>query len=282
VNAPPPPRPGPPPREGGRGGGGLAFGVAGPPGAPALLLVHGFLGSRRDWEPVVAALAGTARCIAVDLPGHGATGDPGDDALWSLPGCADRLARLLGEVAPGGAVVAGYSLGGRVALHLATRHPSRLRAAAIISASPGLADPVGRAARRGDDERLARRLEGEGLAAFLEGWYDAPLFAPLRERPGFAGVLARRRGNDAALLARSLRTMGLGAQEPLQRALPALGLPLLFLAGERDPKFAAIARDAAAACPAGEARVLAGAGHALVEEEPGEVAAALAGLLARG
>ena len=85
-------------------------------------------------------------------------------------------------------------------------------------------------------------------------------------------MLARRRRNDPRLLARSLRTMGTGSQRSLWGDLPGLQRPLLFLAGERDAKFTALAFDAVALCPQAEAVILRGRGHALVEEDPEAVA----------
>lgn len=250
----------------------------GPPGAPALLLVHGFMGSRRDWDGVAAALARTHRCILVDLPGHGETGAPADAALWTPDGCVAALARIL--AAAGGGSAAGYSLGGRLALQLALEHPDSVERAVIISSSPGVAGECGRAQRRNMDEGLARRLESKGLEPFLEDWYRQPLFAALRQHPRFPEVLERRRRNDPLLLARSLRTMGTGVQRSLWADLPRARTPLLFLAGELDAKFTDIAFDAVARCPRGESVVLRGRGHALVEEDPAAVAQEIAGFLA--
>ena len=258
----------------------LAHDEHGLPGAPALLLLHGFMGSRRDWSPVVDALAPTHRCIAVDLPGHGETGAPKDESLWTPDGCVAALAGVL-RAAGGGSVV-GYSLGGRLALQLAIEHPAVVARAVLASASPGIAGECGRAQRRNMDEGLARRLETQGLEPFLEEWYRLPLFAALREHPRFPEVLERRRRNDPRLLARSLRTMGTGSQRSLWGDLRGLNTPLLLLAGEHDPKFTDIAFDMAARCPRAEAVVLRGRGHALVEEDPEAVAREIESFLAAG
>jgi 2-succinyl-6-hydroxy-2,4-cyclohexadiene-1-carboxylate synthase len=228
------------------------------------------MGSRHDWDPVIERLARTRRCIAVDLPGHGETGDPADESLWTPEGCVSALARLL--PADGGGSVAGYSLGGRLALQLAIEHPLAVARAALVSASPGIAGECGRAQRRNIDEGQARRLEEGGLEVFLEEWYRQPLFAALREHPRFPEVLERRRRNNARLLARSLRQMGAAIQRSLWRDLPALRVPLLLLAGERDEKFTDLAFDMAARCRAAEAVIVRGRGHALVEEDPEAVA----------
>lgn len=263
----------------------LAFEETGPPAAPAVLLLHGFMGSRRDWAAVTAPLARTRRCIAVDLPGHGETGDPENDALWTPAGCAAALAGILAAAGRGsggaaGYSVVGYSLGGRLALQLAVEFPGLIARAAIVAATPGIADEPARQARRAEDERRARRLETQGLEPFLEDWYRQPLFAALREHSRFPEVLARRRRNDPRLLARSLRSMGAGSQRSLWGELPGIRAPLLFLAGERDPKFTTLALDAVAICPRAEAAVLRGRGHALVEEDPEAVTRELAGFLA--
>jgi 2-succinyl-6-hydroxy-2,4-cyclohexadiene-1-carboxylate synthase len=258
----------------------LAFDTAGPAGAPAVLLVHGFLGSRRDWDPVVETLRATHRCIAVDLPGHGETGAPADESLWDPGACATALARLLADAGGGAGSVAGYSFGGRLALQVAAEHPDVVRRAVLVSASPGIAGECKRGQRRIQDERNARRLEKAGLDAFLDEWYGLPLFASLRAHPRFPAVLARRRRNDAALLARSIRRMGTGAQRPLWDDLPGLATPLLLLAGELDPKFTDLAFDVVARCPKAEAVIVRGRGHALVEEDPERVAQEIAGFLA--
>ena len=244
----------------------LSFEESGAPTAPAVLLLHGFMGSRLDWSPVAEALARTRRCIAVDLPGHGATGAPEDESLWTPGVCVAALAALLDR--SGGGSVVGYSLGGRLALQLAVEHPGAVNRAVILSASPGIATECGRAQRRNSDEGLARRLETQGVERFLEDWYGLPLFAALREHPRFPEVLERRRRNDPRLLARSLRTMGAGSQRSLWGDLDGLRTPLLFLAGERDAKFTALALEAVALCRRAEAVVLRGRGHALVEEDP--------------
>lgn len=258
----------------------LAFEESGPPTAPTVLFLHGFMGSRSDWVAVTETLARKHRCVAVDLPGHGETGDPGNDArsatehctepLWTPDGCVAALAGLL--AAAGGGSVVGYSLGGRLALQLAVEHPDLVSRAVIVSASPGIADEPARRARRSEDEHRARTLETQGLELFLDDWYRQPLFAPLREHPGYPAVLERRRRNDPRLLARSLRTMGTGRQRSLWGDLAGLRTPMLFLAGERDAKFTALALDAVALCRQAEAVVLRGRGHALVEEDPEAVA----------
>jgi 2-succinyl-6-hydroxy-2,4-cyclohexadiene-1-carboxylate synthase len=189
--------------------------------------------------------------------------------LW---GTADLLSQLV----PRPAFWAGYSMGGRTALHLALAHPRRVARLVLISTGAGIEDPAARAARRAADEVLARRLEDEGVESFLSFWLAQPLFATLgADRAGAEARMA----NTAEGLASSLRLAGLGAQEPLWHRLAELGrrnVPVLVVAGQHDSRYVDQARRIAAAIgPSTTLQVIAGAGHACHLERPAEVAEAL-------
>ena len=108
------------------------------------------------------------------------------------------------------------------------------------------------------------------VAAFLERWLAGPLFATL---PAEAAGRDERLANTPEGLASALRRLGTGAQEPLWDRLATLGPPALLVAGALDAKFAAIAREMAAAIgPAAELVLVGGAGHAVHLERPAELA----------
>jgi 2-succinyl-6-hydroxy-2,4-cyclohexadiene-1-carboxylate synthase len=157
-------------------------------------------------------------------------------------------------------------MGGRLCLRLALDHPDLVRALVLIGASPGLADPAERAERRRSDARLAADLESSGTSDFLERWLAQPLFKTTTPPPH---DLAARRANSPAGLAYVLRTLGTGAQDPLWDRLPELAMPVLLVAGELDAKFRAIAeRMAAAIGPSASTAWVAGAGHAVLLDQP--------------
>jgi pimeloyl-ACP methyl ester carboxylesterase len=98
---------------------------------PPLLMLHGGLGDLRMMAPVVPLFARYRQVIQVDLQGHGRT------ALGPRPlsrqAMADDMNELLARLDVGQADVAGYSLGGWVALRLAAQHPQRVRRLALVS-----------------------------------------------------------------------------------------------------------------------------------------------------
>lgn len=94
--------------------------VAGEPGHPVVVLLHGFGGSLYSWRKVVPGLAGTGfRVVAVDLAGFGYSERPDDRALYTPEGQASLLAEVLERLGIEAAHVLGHSFGGGVALRLA-------------------------------------------------------------------------------------------------------------------------------------------------------------------
>jgi len=150
--------------------------------------------------------------VLPDAPGHGGSAHI-EANLWAT---ADLLAGLV----PGAASWAGYSMGGRAALHVALAHPEKVARLVLISTSAGIEDQAARSARQAADEDLAKRVEVEGVESFLNFWMSQPLFATLS--PEQAGHEARM-VNTPAGLASSLRLAGQGAQEPLWARLAELG-----------------------------------------------------------
>ena len=237
---------------------------------PALLLLHGFTGSADDLRELAAELARDHRTISVDLLGHGRSDAPSDSSRYALECAAGDLARVLDALGEERAHVLGYSLGGRIGLGFAALRPNRVRSALLVGASAGIADAEERALRRAADEALAAALERDGLELFVTRWMAQPLFAS-QARLGperLARARESRLCNSAAGLAASLRGIGSGVQPPLHARLAQLDVPLLFVAGAEDAKFARIAADLAARALRGRSALVPDAGHAVQLESP--------------
>ena len=242
-----------------------------------LLLLHGFTGSTETWAPVLQRLAAESQIVAIDLIGHGQSDAPADWTRYSFERCVADLVELLDTLGIARTDLIGYSLGGRVALHLAAAAPERVRGLIIESASPGLADPTERRTRLASDLVLADEIERAGLEAFVHGWERQPLFASQRSLPAAERMMLRsqRLRNDSRGLANSLRGMSAGRQEPLWERLPGLATPTLILVGELDRKYCELGRQMATDLPNARLEVIPKAGHTIHLERPGHFADAV-------
>jgi 2-succinyl-6-hydroxy-2,4-cyclohexadiene-1-carboxylate synthase len=218
------------------------------------VFVHGFTQTPTSWDPVADAIDASTRAPLIPEAGDFVT-------------TAHRL-----DVGRGTYV--GYSMGGRLCLQLALDRPDHVERLVLVSASPGIADPAARAARREADERLAQEVERDGIAAFLERWLAQPLFATLpRDR---SGIDERRARNTVERLTYQLRVLGQGVQPSNWERLGELRMPVLLIVGELDTKYAEIARQMAGGIPDARVEVIPGAGHACHVEQPNAVAHLLA------
>ena len=199
------------------------------------------------------------------------------DPLASMGAVCDRVATIVRLVAAaeGAPVLVGYSMGGRIAAETMVRHPG-LPLAGLVLESTGLgpADDAARAALARRNGEWAARLREGGVAAFMDWWETLPLFATQRELPPAtrAAIRADREAHGAETLARSLEAWGAHHQAAESETVAALaqmqvaGRPVLYLAGSRDEKYAALAaRVRAADLPA---MLVEGAGHNVHLEKP--------------
>jgi 2-succinyl-6-hydroxy-2,4-cyclohexadiene-1-carboxylate synthase len=217
------------------------------------VFVHGFTQTPSSWAPI-----GTRAVL------QAATVAPRDDFV--------STALELDVEVP--ATYVGYSQGGRLCLQLALDRPEVVHKLVLVSASPGIADPDERAARREADEQLALEIERDGVDAFLERWLAQPLFATLpRER---AGIDERRAGNTVEDLTHQLRVLGQGVQPSNWERLRELRMPVLLVVGGLDTKYVDIAQRMAERIDDVRVEVIPDAGHACHLEQPERVAHLLA------
>jgi 2-succinyl-6-hydroxy-2,4-cyclohexadiene-1-carboxylate synthase len=228
----------------------------------ALVVLHGFTQTGQSAHRFRSILAGHRSVLTPDLPRHGGNHGVGG----SLAEIADFIASSLPESRVD---VLGYSMGGRVALHLALQHPQRIRRLVLIGATRGIADEAAREERRGRDDELATRIERIGTEAFLDEWISQPMF---RDLPDDEDERRSRKGQVAESLAQSLREAGTGTQRWLGDDLENIDAPTMALAGANDPRFASEA-DAIAHATGGSFALIPGAGHAAHLAQPSWTAA---------
>jgi pimeloyl-ACP methyl ester carboxylesterase len=197
------------------------YDVAGAPGAPAIVFVHGTRLTRSAWATQLAALQTAYRVVALDLPGHGTLAD----RPFTMDAAAVELERVIAEAAGGRAVVVGLSLGGYVAMDVAARSPASVRGLVLSGATQ---EPVGLlAAPYRALAWVMDRFDGPGLDA-LSAWFFRTRFPPEIAEPILAG------GFYSAGGAAAVRAI---VGERFVPRLTSYGGPVLILNGDLDVLF---------------------------------------------
>lgn len=241
-------------------------------GGPAVVMLHGFTGSRSTWLSLIPYLWPDYRPIAVDLIGHGRSASPASVERYAMDRAVDDLVEVVRSLGFERAVWMGYSLGGRTALQVAVRHPEAVSALILEGASPGLETEQERLDRIAADEKLAQLAERD-MEAFVDYWQSISLWDSQKENLSEASKMALRQGRLAQRgvgMANSLRGMGTGSQTWVGDRLAEIRVPVLLTAGSLDTKYCGIAREMVAVIPDATLRLIEGAGHCAHLERPAE------------
>jgi len=247
----------------------------GPADGPALVCLHGFLGTGSDWLPFAQELQRLRPEIQIllpDLPGHGESVNIPPDNF------SERLIESLDAARIPRSAIAGYSLGGRLALAAVIAHPHRFPAFIGISATAGIESPLERTTRREADAKLAQRLREESFDSFLRDWWSLPIFDSPKKIP-VDEFLASRLAQNPSALAEVLDAWSPGVLPALWNELPYYSGTDLLLAGESDSKYSLAARRMSEAFRSAQTQILPGCGHRLLDEAPQDLARSVAEFL---
>lgn len=214
----------------GAGGQPIAYETAGPPGAPTVLLVHGFASDRRsNWVRTrwVSTLVDAGfRVIAPDLRGHGESARPRSLAAYGLGAFRDDLTAVLDAEAPGESVhLIGYSLGARLVHDYAQTHLERVR-------SVTMGGPPVDGSFAGFDFAAARNATTTDATTRNATTRNAPESGTLNAETARYVGMASSAGNDPEALLRLAEAVRRRAFRP---RVGAAAHPLFIVAGEDDP-----------------------------------------------
>lgn len=250
----------------------LAHDVAGV--GPTVVLLHSGVADRKMWSPAIAELAHAFHVVAPDLRGFGESPLPGVEF-----GDAEDVVALLDHLAVPRAAVVGSSLGGRVALELASTHPDRVSSLVLLC-------PAYRSTPR---TRAAITFSDEETRLFEAGQLDEVVALNVQTWLGPEATDETR-----ALLA-TMHRHAIGAQLAAESALPPprrlaidvvpadIGAPTVVVTGGQDmDHFRAVADLLAEQIPGADLVSLPWAGHLPSLERPAEMTALLLQLLRQG
>jgi 3-oxoadipate enol-lactonase len=205
----------------------IEYELSGPAGAPVVMLSHSLATTMEMWKPQLPALTKDYRVLNYEMRGHGRTSAPAGPYSFAMLR-ADVVA-LLDHLKIEKVAFVGLSIGGMIGQHLAIHHANRLRCAVLCcttSAIPVTVRPVW-------DERIAQ-VEAGGMqtqvATTLERWFTAPYRAAHPDVIQWIGGMIR--GTPVAGFVgcgRAIQGLDITAE------LPKIRLPMLILAGEKDP-----------------------------------------------
>ena len=219
--------------------------AVGPPDAPTIVFVHGALMGRAVWRPQIDALSDRFRCISVDLPGHGTL----RDVPFELDVAAEGVVRAIDEAAGGRTVLVGLSLGGYVAMTVASRCPEKVRGLVIAGSTR---EPTG-------VSRLAFLLYAGALRLVPESFVRTVALVVFRRRYGRVVATAITAGGHFARGgSRAVRSI---AGSRFRERLVAYGGPILVINGTLDLVFRIGAGRFLAGVPGVTNRVIPRAGH---------------------
>ena len=212
---------------------------AGPPGGPAVLLIHGMGGSTFAWRYTLPALAQNGyHAVAIDQTGLGLSDKQGV-ADYSHPAYAETVVRIMDTLGIPRAAVVGHSMGANVAAHLALSHPGRVEKLVIVDgyfvqkrlAVSRITDTMLRFPPFQRWARLALRtlLRPDNVARILRSAYADPALVTREVVHGYARPL-HTAGWDQSVL-EIFRDLG---RSVLPAPLSSIKAPTLVIWGEDD------------------------------------------------
>lgn len=237
-----------------------------------LILVHGLADDHRAWRRTIPALMMQRRVLLYDFRGHGETSlGAADGTLRQL---GDDLIALMDAIGIEHATLAGFSLGGTIAMRAAIDHPSRVAALALVATS----SRVGRAASDWYQARTHMVVSGaEGLRETLDG-DTADVYRNQPRQLGDGLAIRRQSTRDPRGYGNACRAMAGLHAAPLDPELGSISAPTVIVAGDKDqhcPPRASVL--IAAGIPHSRMTVIADAGHPIPVEKPEELATLILG-----
>lgn len=228
----------------------------------ALVFLHYWAGSGREWEAVANLLTPDYRCLMPDLGGFGDA--PAPAGGYSVDAYADSVERLVAEAGLMRYVLVGHSMGGKFALALAARQPAGLVGVALLSPSPPTPEPM-------TDEDRHSSLRAYGKPAEAAKTYEKitarPHPAAIRQQIIDDNLRSSKAAYDAWMLH--------GSRENIAARMCDVRVPCTILAGDQDQVMSPSVHglETLPLLPEGTPlEIIAGAGHLLPYDAPQEVA----------
>jgi len=236
----------------------------------SIIFIHGFSGSGRDWEHIISQLPKHICKVTIDLPGHGKSDSPEQLQYYEPVFLIKVINSVIDFFELKHIILAGYSMGGRVALTYAVNHHNKIEAMILESTTAGLKKESEQKARVILDEELSKRIEKNGIDDFVDYWTNLELFKSQKKLPAEIQqqIKNEKLKNNTTGLINSLHGFGTGKMIPVWEKLGLLKLPTLLITGAEDKKFTSINSEMVKLIPRAKHYIVENAGHNVHLEKP--------------
>lgn len=247
----------------------------GNPELPPVVLLHGFMQSSTSWDSIARSLTNRFCVYVLDFIGHGLTEKSKKPARYTYEDMAASVDYFLRKVVCAQekrgrekrvhtrrdltnrsqtkhtqikrAHVIGYSMGGRIALRLLQTSSDVLASVVLESCNLGCATQAERTEAAQRNQGWVDRIQHDGMEAFVNYWETLPMFATQKELGWDKLLHVSRAANDPTSMVLCLQGSGKQAMPLTEVTLEAvrtqrqMGLPMLYIYGDKDAKSAAVA-----------------------------------------
>jgi len=215
--------------------------------------------------------AGKLSCpvITLDLPGHGKSPFRHGVKTYSMISWCKDFKWILDTIGIKKINLAGYSMGGRLAMMFACYYPEYIRSMVVESATPGIENLPDRSRRLTDDRILAENIRNDFLQ-FLNLWDKKFIFKNQKSKnpEEYNTLIEIRKNSDPFQLSLALEFFSQGNQENLWDRIEDFLFPCMIIAGENDSKFTRIAIRMGKLIRHSSLHIIPGSGHTVHLEEP--------------
>jgi 2-succinyl-6-hydroxy-2,4-cyclohexadiene-1-carboxylate synthase len=205
----------------------------------ALIFLHGFTGSSKDWEEITNKVSKNFNFYLLDFIGHGESSSPDDLEFYNVESIIKQIHELIKILNEKKIFLFGYSMGGRAALNFANKHQNLLSGLIIESTSPGISENSLREERISNDKLLAEFIKSHPLEEFVDYWMNLDLFRTQKNLPQnkLIEIKYEKLKNNKTGLVNSLIGFGSGTMPPLHSNLQNIIIKTLLITGEFDKKY---------------------------------------------
>ena len=229
-----------------------------------IIFLHGFAGNANDWVFLFDKLyANNYYPIFLDILGHGLSSSPNDVSFYTEEKLVLQLNSVINTLTKDKIILAGYSLGGRIALSYASKFLHNIELLILESTTAGINDKTLQQERLKNDIKIAERIKNNNLEEFFSYWYNLPLFSSLKNLPDdiFNGLLNKRSLNSVTGLANIMVGFSQGVMLPKWDFLKSINIKTLLLSGQLDTKFAELNKKMNLLIPNSEHKTINNSGH---------------------